>query len=70
MYFLEFLLYFGVNEISDSNQFEFQLSSGPSPDEVYNPETIRWLNRLSDDELEKERIQVYKEKRRERYRNA
>merc|ERR1712221_36962 len=41
-----------------------ELSRGPSPDEVYNPETIRWLNRLSDDELEKERIQVYKKKRR------
>merc|ERR1711970_676498 len=38
---------------------------------VYNPETIRWLNPiLDDDNLEEERIRAYKEKRRERYQNA
>lgn len=38
---------------------------------VYNPETIRWLNPILDDEnLEEERILAYKEKRRERYKNS
>ena len=38
---------------------------------VYNPETIRWLNPiLDDDNQEEERIQAYKEKRRERYQNS
>merc|ERR1712168_14623 len=38
---------------------------------VYNPETIRWLNPiLDDDNREEERIQAYKEKRRERYQNS
>ena len=51
----------------------FKLSMGlPSEVEtVYNPETIRWLNPILDDEnLEEERILAYKEKRRERYKNS
>merc|ERR1712131_15527 len=59
-----------AGEIKESKSL---LSMGLSSEgeTVYNPETIRWLNPILDDEnLEEERILVYKEKRRERYKNS
>jgi len=60
----------GAGEIKESKSL---LSMGLSSEgeTVYNPETIRWLNPILDDEnLEEERILAYKEKRRERYKNS
>merc|ERR1712168_1573758 len=59
-----------AGEIKESKSL---LSMGLSSEgeTVYNPETIRWLNPILDDEnLEEERILAYKEKRRERYKNS
>lgn len=59
-----------AGEIKESKSL---LSMGLSSEgeTVYNPETIRWLNPILDDEnLEEERILAYKEKRRERYKSA
>merc|ERR1711874_612650 len=40
------------------------------PVEVYNPETIRWLNSLENETEERDRIMIYKQNRRDRYKLA
>ena len=76
---LEFLLRcvvtLPINHVMSNKKSKiyFKLSMGLSSESetVYNPETIRWLNPILDDEnLEEERILAYKEKRRERYKNS
>merc|ERR1719383_612682 len=59
----------GENPKESKSMLSMGLSS--EGETVYNPETIRWLNPILDDEnLEEERILAYKEKRRERYKNS
>ena len=73
--FLRCVVTLPINHVMSNKKSKiyFKLSMGLSSEgeTVYNPETIRWLNPILDDEnLEEERILAYKEKRRERYKNS